>query len=169
MVLRDAPAAPEILATEAEHAPPPAVRAAIAELEQRGRLSPADVVETARDPSSPLHHCFDWDDTSAAESWRIEQARRLIRSVRVVVVHEDVQVRVPRYVRDTACEPERQGYVTCEQLQREPENARKLLVYEFERASTHVRRAVEIAQGLGLSDEVRQIAASINKLLRQVK
>lgn len=169
MALGDTPASPEILAADTEHAPPPAVSAAIAELEQLGRLSPAAVVETARDPSSPLHHCFDWDNTSAAESWRIEQARRLIRSVRVVVTHEDVEVRVPRYVRDTACEPERQGYVTFEQLQREPENARKLLVYEFERASTHVLRAVEIAHGLGLSGEVRQIAANISKLLRQVK
>jgi len=169
MDLRDAPATAEIVAHEVETAPPPAVREAIAELEQRGRLSPADVVETARDPASPLHHCFDWDDSTAAESWRLEQARRLIRSVRVVVIHEDVQVRLPRYVRDTSCEQKEQGYVTCEQLQREPENAKKLLAYEFERASAHVKRAVEIAKGLDLSDEARQIAASINKLLRQVK
>jgi hypothetical protein len=44
-----------------------------------GKLYPRDVVEEARNPESPLHNSFEWDDTAAAEQWRIEQARRLIQ------------------------------------------------------------------------------------------
>ena len=50
-----------------------------------GLLRPADVVEAARDPESPLHSHFEWDDTEAAEKWREEQARQLIRNVRIEV------------------------------------------------------------------------------------
>lgn len=44
-----------------------------------GRLFPRDVVDAARSETSPLHNSFEWDDNAAAEQWRIEQARRLIR------------------------------------------------------------------------------------------
>lgn len=45
----------------------------------KGRLMPRDVVKEARKPESPLHKSFEWDDSTAAEQWRIEQARRLIQ------------------------------------------------------------------------------------------
>lgn len=50
-----------------------------------GLLKPEVVVEAARPASSPLHGSFEWDDGEAAEMWRIEQARHLIR-VYVTVV-----------------------------------------------------------------------------------
>lgn len=46
-----------------------------------GELHPAVVVSAARDEASPLHDSFDWDDTEAAHSWRLHQARQLIRAV----------------------------------------------------------------------------------------
>lgn len=49
-----------------------------------GRLTPALVVDEARDPDHPLHGRFEWDDDRAAEAWRREQAHDLIRSVKVV-------------------------------------------------------------------------------------
>lgn len=44
-----------------------------------GKLYPRDVVDEAREESSPLHKSFEWNDCAAAEQWRIEQARRLIQ------------------------------------------------------------------------------------------
>lgn len=44
-----------------------------------GLLLPETVVEAARSPKSPLHRHFEWDNTVAAERWRIEQARYLLR------------------------------------------------------------------------------------------
>jgi len=46
-----------------------------------GLLSPEKVVESARHKTSPLHHCFEWDDSAAAEAYRLWQARQLIRVV----------------------------------------------------------------------------------------
>jgi len=50
---------------------------------KHGILRPADVVEAALNPKSPLHGCFEWDDDKAAKQYRLEQARKLIREVRV--------------------------------------------------------------------------------------
>jgi hypothetical protein len=47
----------------------------------KGELTPKDVVEDARNPNSPLHSFFEWDDSAAAEQYRLKQARGLIRSV----------------------------------------------------------------------------------------
>lgn len=35
------------------------------------------IVERAKDENSELHKCFEWNDTIAANSWRINQARTL--------------------------------------------------------------------------------------------
>ncbi|HOX27401.1 MAG TPA: hypothetical protein PLU44_16765 [Candidatus Krumholzibacteria bacterium] len=46
-----------------------------------GMLDAPDVVKAARPEKSPLHRYFEWDDTEAAELYRVEQARCLIRLV----------------------------------------------------------------------------------------
>ena len=50
-----------------------------------GELRPEAVVEAARPTTSPLHDSFEWRDSAAAQQWRIQQARMLIR---VVVKYE---------------------------------------------------------------------------------
>lgn len=52
--------------------------------DKRGKLTPKLVLDTARDPEHPLHSHFEWRDDVAAEKYRLDQARELIRSVRVV-------------------------------------------------------------------------------------
>lgn len=46
-----------------------------------GILNPKVVVKAAANSTSPLHDYFDWDDTIAAQRWRIVQARNLINVV----------------------------------------------------------------------------------------
>jgi hypothetical protein len=58
-----------------------------------GVLTPEAVVETARDPKNPLHSEFEWDDTKAAEQYRLDQARELIRVAVTVVPHTGEPVR----------------------------------------------------------------------------
>lgn len=60
--------------------------------EQHGKLTAELVVEAARDPDSPLHSAFTWDDAEAARERRLEQARSLIRSV-VILKQEDKEPR----------------------------------------------------------------------------
>jgi hypothetical protein len=60
---------------------------------EKGSIIPKDVVDRARDPDSPLHDQFTWDDSEAAEQWRIEEARKLIRVFVTVLPSSNVPIR----------------------------------------------------------------------------
>ena len=47
-------------------------------------MSPAAVVGAARDRAHALHRHFEWRDQIAAEQYRLDQARTLIRVIRVI-------------------------------------------------------------------------------------
>ena len=50
------------------------------EIEQIGEeVTAVQIVEKARDESSELHKCFEWNDSVAAEKYRLEQARYILR------------------------------------------------------------------------------------------
>lgn len=49
------------------------------ELEALGEeVTPEAIVIRAQDDSSELHKCFTWDDTEAAQKWRIQEARHIM-------------------------------------------------------------------------------------------
>lgn len=54
---------------------------------RKGSLAPSDVVDDARAKTSPLHECFEWNNSTAAEQWRLLQARNLIGAL--VMVPDD--------------------------------------------------------------------------------
>lgn len=47
--------------------------------------TPEMIVDLARDESTELHKCFDWDNDIAAEKWRKQQARLICISLTVTV------------------------------------------------------------------------------------
>jgi hypothetical protein len=65
--------------------------------QERGGFTPADVLAEARDPGSPLHRFFEWDDTVAAEKHRLQVAATLTRSVvyRVMTIGPEMQKYTP--------------------------------------------------------------------------
>lgn len=77
--------------------------------EMKGELTPDDVVKDARNPNSPLHSFFEWDDGAAADQYRLNQARGLIRSVVAIYVSDDKPaIRTRAYVH--VAEPGAQHY-----------------------------------------------------------
>jgi hypothetical protein len=53
---------------------------------QLGReIKKEDVLDAARPSASRLHHLFTWDDSAAAEKWRLEEAGFYLRSIVVRV------------------------------------------------------------------------------------
>ena len=58
-----------------------------------GCLNPEDVVAFARDKTTTLHRQFCWDDSKAAEAYRLWQARQVIRVHVTVLEGSDEQVR----------------------------------------------------------------------------
>lgn len=71
---------------------------ALAKLEKKhnGLLEPGMIVEAARAEQSPLHPHFEWDDGVAAENYRADQAREIIRALTVDISRSNIE---PREIR----------------------------------------------------------------------
>ena len=69
-----------------------------------GVIDPQTVVDVSRSEDAPLHNLFEWDDSVAAEKYRVSQARFIIRNITVC---EDAKPTVRQFVH--AVQP---GYVT---------------------------------------------------------
>lgn len=63
-------------------------------------VKPKQIVEYARNnEDSELHKCFTWDDTKAAEKWRIQEAKLITANLVVNYKKEDSQNEKPEIVR----------------------------------------------------------------------
>lgn len=51
----------------------------VAEEIGNGKITPEEVLEKAKDKNSELHKCFEWNDSVAAEKYRLQQAGNVIR------------------------------------------------------------------------------------------
>lgn len=49
-----------------------------------GYIKPDLVLKQAEPPGAPLHDFFTWDNGIAGDKWRQEEARHLIRSIRII-------------------------------------------------------------------------------------
>ena len=59
-----------------------------------------EMVDFARNnPNSELHKLFEWNDTVAAEAYRNQQARDVIRFLKITVVDEETQKKEPTFIR----------------------------------------------------------------------
>lgn len=77
-----------------------------------GVCSPSLLVEHARNPDSDLHCLFEWDDHLAAEAHRREQARTIVRELRVIERTDAGERRVQAFVHVLRVEDDtlREGY-----------------------------------------------------------
>ena len=122
--------------------------------DRHGKLSARLVVDDARDPAHPLHERFNWDDTSAAESWRVHQAAELIRSVRIRYV-EATDKAPARTVRAFHAVRREDGhsYEPAEKVAEDP-FTRRLVLADMEREWKALRRRYE--QFAEFADMVRR-------------
>ncbi len=95
-------------------------------LEQQndGALLPATVVQAARPTKSPLHPCFEWDNTKAATAYREQQAREILRKIVVVYENdkgEQEEIRAFVSIRDSDDNDERGYYCSTGRLVQDDE------------------------------------------------
>lgn len=90
--------------------------------------SPQAVLERARDESSELHKCFTWDDSIAAEKWRISEARLVTRQL----VIKEVEVPKDRpEIRLFYKTDNESGYKPTEIIVRKEDEYKKLLASAY--------------------------------------
>jgi hypothetical protein len=63
---------------------------------EHGELTPSIVVDAARQSESALHPIFEWNDSKAAEEYRLGQARNVLRAI--VKHYPEIDETAPVYV-----------------------------------------------------------------------
>lgn len=93
--------------------------------DKHGRLTPRLVVDESRPKKAPLHDEFEWNDSVAAEMYRENQARYVMRTITVDIVGREEKPPIRMFVNilpepetETDVEPERCYVQTVEALQR---------------------------------------------------
>lgn len=142
--------------------------AALEEIAQRhgGGLTPPIVVEEARAKDHPLHDYFEWRDGIAAEKYREDQARALIRSVRIQVLsNSGGPSRAPQWVRSPVKASDDAGYVKVTDV---VVLEARLQVWrtEVDRAIGIISRAAEIAAAMHLVEAQKNAMAALAALRR---
>lgn len=134
-----------------------------------GRLTPDLVLEAASDPDSPLHSYFTWDDAEAAHKRRLDEARTLIRAVKVEVKTKFFTLHAPAFVRDPRVPAEQQGYTSLGRLKSDEDMAREAVVSEFARAAAALNRARSVATALDLVEAIDELTDRVGILRDRVQ
>jgi hypothetical protein len=116
---------------------------------QRGQLDGETVVAEATPQEHPLHNYFEWDDNKAGHKYRVHQAEKLIRRVKVESAPPSADDG-PHYVRAFVSNrqagiPDRNGYSPIEEVVSDPLQYQMLLrslqrqVNELQRRFGHLK------------------------------
>ena len=97
-----------------------------------GDLTPAAVVDAARPKGHPLHDRFEWNDRVAGEGYRRQQARELIRSVRVEFIRPSGEPSSVREFHSVARETDTRAYDPLNEIVDNP-LTRKILLAQMRR------------------------------------
>lgn len=62
-----------------------------------GSITPEILVKEAKKRNSPLHKIFEWNDTKAAENYRLQQARILLNNIQVTIVTDNESKNISVY------------------------------------------------------------------------
>ena len=118
------------------------------EIEEIGNSVTAEaVVDKARRKKGELHSCFEWDDSVAAEEYRLNQAREILRSLVIAVVpsdpsEESIVIRAYEHVDLGEQSDPRRAYVPTKKALNNPELRKQVIA----RLYSSISEAKELAE-----------------------
>lgn len=71
--------------------------------EENGQVTKEDFLEVSRPEDAPTHTLFEWDDSVAAEKYRLDQSRKIITALRVVYeTKNEEEIKVSAFIQTSA-------------------------------------------------------------------
>lgn len=100
------------------------------ELAQNGELTSLSFLDASRPEESPTHNLFEWDDSIAAERYRLQQATVAINSIEVQIINEANATVMPQaaFVNVISKAPSRPGSFAPIEIALSDENMRSTLL-----------------------------------------
>jgi len=136
---------------------------------RRGRpITAKELLEAAHNSRSPIHDLFEWDDVLAAESYRLQQAYHILRSIKVTIEDHGQTTEVRGFFPVRIEGLRQQGYAPTERIITIPTAAEALLEtalrdlrvwydrYRNLAGAVALSRVFhEVEEALGIADEPR--------------
>jgi hypothetical protein len=118
-------------------------------LADAGNLTPESVLAAAQSANNPMHDWFDWSDTEAAEKWRLQQARLLIKTVYVRITYAtNTVVMVPAFVSEADDEDDETNtarhYSKVVEVMSDDDRRKALVIATIKRAASILRNCPEV-------------------------
>jgi hypothetical protein len=123
--------------------------------ENGGRLTPRVYVDAARPSESPLHPTLEWDNLRAAELYREDQARHVIRCIRVATPNEkgeQEQRRVFVNVIESVDGEDQNGYAPLARVLSSDDLRQQLIVQARRDLAAFKKRYAELADLVSVAD-----------------
>lgn len=131
--------------------------------ERDGCVTKESFLEESRPQTAPTHELFEWDDTVAAERYRLEQSRHIITDLQVKIIRQDVEKTAPAVVKVTVGNKTKGEYINAETVMQTDELrkiALKNALYDFKQLEAKYSNYVELAE---IFTAIHQAERRINK------
>lgn len=126
------------------------------QLEARGKLTAEELLNANRAEDAPLHDSFEWDDSVAAESWRMQQARHIINSLEIVTENREP---VRAFFSIIRSEPNYRHIDTILQRQDDTEALLKMALSELQAFQKKYSQLMELAAVFSAIDSIAKRSA----------
>lgn len=122
------------------------------EVESLEQATPENVLEYARNENTELHKCFEWNDTVAAELYRLKQARDIIVSF-VIKSEEKEQPQIRAFQITT----ERNVYQPTRLFLQQPDQYKELLKRAKQELQAFKQRYKMLSELAEIFDEIDRL------------
>ena len=127
----------------------------------------AQLIDDAKAKESPLHDYFEWNNKRAAERWRIEQARYLLRGITVVITTPEGEERTTRAFHSVTLDGSYEinvpkTYVTVQRAMSEDELRTQVIEEALKKIKSWQRRYKEYK-------EFAKIVQAIDETLKEIE
>jgi hypothetical protein len=133
---------------------------------QGGSITSKEVLEDAKKTTSPLHGYFEWDDSVAAEKYRISQAGYLLRSIEVVITRPDgteMQVRQYYSIKNETDEGTEQKYYTLGSVLNDAEKRKQVVATAYSEVKNWRERYGQYSEFDNIFGEIDNFGGSDDK------
>jgi len=133
----------------------------------KGLLNPRIVLRSAKPKGSILHKCFQWNDSEAAEKYRLSQASHLLRSIEIVYVGDDGKKSLPArafvtLIEEGICKP-RSNYMAIAEVLNDKELRARYLSDTLSEYEALSRRNVNIKEFTTIHNAIKRTRKRIKK------
>jgi hypothetical protein len=130
---------------------------------QYGSIKPQYVVDESRPENAVLHEHFTWDDIVAAEKCREDEARNIIRSVRIIdnsipaAEQPEIRAFVNVSAHDAETKFEGQSYISTEWAEKDEDYRRQVVNKAWQELKLWQRRYADYKEFFGVHREIAKL------------